>query len=175
MLKVRGDQVIDSKDFYIKWDSELKISDDAARITRYSQLTMNERGLPPEEVFPTIEDWLDNCDYIIGHNILHFDLYLIKDFYNKFGKDYRHLTKKIIDTNSLSKGIKFGIAYKSFENLTEYQYRMSSTIRKGVKTNLLAMGKDFDIDHDYDNLHNALVDLELNLKVWNKLKKQVNI
>ena len=53
MLKVKGDKVIDSKDFYIKWDTHLKISKEAARITRYSQSTVDKKGLPPKEVFPT--------------------------------------------------------------------------------------------------------------------------
>lgn len=52
---------------------------------------------------------------------------------------------------------------------------MSSTVKKGVKTNLTALGKEYGIDHDYDNLHNALVDLDLNLKIWNKIKWQVEI
>ena len=45
---------------------------------------------------------------------------------------------------------------------------------KGVKTNLTALGKEYNIDHNYDKLHDALVDLELNLKVWNKLKWKLN-
>ena len=57
----------------------------------------------------------------------------------------------------------------------EYQYRMSCQIRKTIKTNLSASGKEFGIEHDYDSLHDAIVDLKLNLKVWNKLKWQVEI
>ena len=159
MLKVKGNDIIDSKDFYIKWNSDLKISEDAMKITRYSQLKMDTKGISPEEAFPTIKDWLDNCDYIVGHNLLNFDLYLMKDFYNLMGCDYRHLTKKIIDTNSIAKGIKFGTPYKPSENFTEYQYRMTNTIKKGVKTNLTALGKEFLIEHDYENLHNAIVEI----------------
>jgi len=175
MLKVKGNDILDSKNFYIKWPSGFKISEEAARITRFSQLTMDQRGLPPEDVFPTVFDWLENCDYIIGHNLLCFDLYLIKGWYNLMGKDYRHLTGKIIDTLSLIKGIKFEMPYRTSENLMEYQYRMSCQIRKTIKTNLSASGKEFGIEHDYDSLHDAIVDLKLNLKVWNKLKWQVEI
>jgi len=46
---------------------------------------------------------------------------------------------------------------------------------KGVKTNLTAMGKHYNIEHDYSKLHNALVDLQLNLKVWNKLKWEIEL
>ena len=46
--------------------------------------------------------------------------------------------------------------------------------KKGIKTNLAALGRSYGIDHEYDNLHNALVDLELNIKVWDKLKYQID-
>lgn len=175
MLKVKGNDILDTKNFYIKWPTGFKISQEAARITRFSQLTMDEKGLSPEDVFPTIFDWVENCDHLIGHNLLGFDIYLIKGWYNLMGKDYRHITGKIIDTLSLIKGVKFEMPYRPPENFMEYQYRTSSQIRKNIKTNLASSGKEFGIDHDYESLHDALVDLKLNLKVWNKLKWQVEI
>ena len=68
-------EISDSKDFLIKWDTKLKISDDAARITRFSQDKLDKLGKKPEEVFVTIREWLDESDYIVGHNVLGFDLY----------------------------------------------------------------------------------------------------
>ena len=47
--------------------------------------------------------------------------------------------------------------------------------KHAIKTSLKQMGLDFSIEHDYNNLHNALVDLELNLKVWNKIKWAVEV
>ena len=57
----------------------------------------------------------------------------------------------------------------------EYQYKMINYIRKGMKTSLSALGKENEIEHDYANLHDALVDMELNIKVWNYLKWKVEI
>tara|TARA_Y100000593_G_C4266022_1_gene314809 strand:- start:3 stop:641 length:639 start_codon:yes stop_codon:yes gene_type:complete len=175
MLKVVGDRKIAEKNFYIKWDTKLEISPEAARITRFNPKTLEKKGLTPEEVFPTIEDWLDNCDYIVGHNTLGFDVYLIKDYYRYMGKPYRHIMPKMIDTNCIAKGIKFGTHYKNTEDLLQYQYKMYHERRKGIRTNLTAMGKEYEIDHDYSKLHDAIVDLELNLKVWNKLKWQIEL
>ena len=175
MIKVSGDYRTDFKNFYLKWDTGLKISDEAARITRYSQSTVDRLGVTPEEAFPTIYDWLENADYIVGHNTLGFDIYLIKEYYALMGKSSKHLVNKFIDTNCLAKGIKIGPLYKQSESLIEYQYKMLHTIKKGVKTNLTAMGKEYGIEHDYDSLHDALVDLELNLKVWNKIKWQIEV
>lgn len=175
MIKVRGDKKVDEKNIYIKWDTNLKISDDAARITRYNPKTVDNLGVTPEKIFPTIKDWLDNSDYIIGHNILGFDLYLIKEFYKKMGQDPTHLYSKILDTNALARSIKMGLSLKKDDDLLEYQYRAYNKKCKGIKTSMISLGKEFDIQHDYDNLHNAIVDLELNLKIWNKLKYMIDI
>jgi len=175
MIKTVDGKKIDEKDIYIKWDTKLKISSGAARITKYNPSTIEKRGVPPEEIFPTIQDWLDNADYIVGHNIIGFDIYLIRDYYKKMGKAWKHLMPKIIDTMCLSRGLKMDVPYSASEDFLEYQYKLAHMRTKGVKTNLKAMGKDFSIQHDYDRLHNAIVDLELNLKIWNKLKWTINI
>lgn len=175
MIKLVGDKIVDQKDIFIKWDTNLKISEDAARITRYDQKKVDRIGVRPEEIFATVEDWLDSADYIMGHNTLGFDVYLIKDYYKYMGKSSQHLYDKFIDTNAIAKGIKMGMPYKLGDNLMEYQYKAYHTIKKGVKTNLTALGKEFDIDVDYDNLHDAVNDLMLNIKVWDKLKWQIEI
>jgi len=175
MIKTKGSQILDSKDYYVGWDRDVNVSVEAARITRFNPVDYDKRKIKFEEIFPTIEDWLDNADYIVGHNILGFDIYLIKDFYNYVGKDYRHLMSKIIDTNCIARGVKFELPYRTSENFLEYQYKLVHERRKGIKTNLTALGREFQIEHDYDRLHDALVDLELNLKVWNQLKYQLEM
>jgi hypothetical protein len=40
---------------------------------------------------------------------------------------------------------------------------------------LTALGKENGIEHDYEKLHDAINDLDLNLKVWNKLKWQIEV
>ena len=175
MISTDGTYKKDERDFYIKWDTPFKISDDAKRITRYNESFVNKNGKEPKDVFPIIKKWLDGADYIVGHNIIGFDIYLIKEMYKMFGEDYKHLVPKLIDTNCIARGVKMEIPYKPEEDFTEYQYRIVNTRRKGVRSSLTALGKEFNIDHDYDKLHNAIVDLELNLKVWNKLKSALEL
>jgi DNA polymerase III epsilon subunit-like protein len=175
LIKAKGDFRVDSKNFYIKWDTDLKISDDAARITRYDHKRVQKEGLNIKDAFPTIKDWLDHADYIVGHNILGFDIYLIKELYKTMGCHYEHLLNKIIDTNCIARGIKYGIPYKNDLNLLEYQYKIYHTKKKNVKSSLTALGKENNIEHDYEKLHDAINDLDLNLKVWNKLKWQMEI
>ena len=175
MLETDGTKKTDERDYYIKWDTDFKISDDAKRITRYDDNFVQENGKTIEQTVPTIQKWLDKADYVVGHNILGFDIYLIKELYKLHGKDYRPLVPKVIDTNCIARGIKMEIPYRAGEDFTEYQYRIYNTRRKGIRSNLTALGKEFGIDHDYANLHNALVDLDLNLKVWNKLKYSLEL
>ena len=165
----------DEKNFHISWERDLHVGAVAARITRFTPTKHNKLSVPHDQIFPTIEDWLDNADYVVGHNILGFDLYLIKDYYKHMGLDYRHLMHKIIDTNCLARGIKYDLPYKQEQELLTFQYKVVHERRRGVKSSLAYMGKELNIEHDYDKLHNALVDLELNVKVWNKLKWQTDI
>lgn len=176
MLKCQGDRIIDSKNAYIKWDTHLKISKDAARITRFDPKNIERNGVRPESFFPTLRDWLEKSDYIVGHNILGFDLYMLNEYYKFMKLKPINFIEKAIDTNLLFKGIKTSTLYDAKrETLPEYMYKLYHKRVKNVKTNLTAAGKDLNIDHDYDSLHNALSDLELNFKVWNKIKFMINI
>ena len=91
------------------------------------------------------------------------------------GESYKPLVNKIIDTNCLARGLKTDNRYTHDHNLLEYQYKMYHTRVKGVRTNLSSLGKEYEIDHDYEKLHDALIDLQLNIKVWNKIKWQVDL
>lgn len=176
LIKTKGGIKTDERDYYIEWDRKLSVSPQAAMITKFSYSTYKSKAIPYREIFPTIEDWLENCDHIVGHNILGFDMYLIKNYYEAMGKSYQHLVEKTIDTYCLSKAMKLDIQHKpEMESLLEFQYKLINLKKRGIKTNLKQMGIDFGIEHDYDNLHNALADLELNLKVWNKLKWAVEV
>ena len=159
----------------IKWDRELHVSPEAARITRFSDEKYKKLRKPHEKVFPLMEKWLEEADYVVGHNILGFDIYLILEFYKKMGKNGTHLVDKMIDTYCLSKAYKLGSQKPAEASLIEYQYRCLNIHKRGLGGSLKAMGHNFDNEHDYGKLHDALVDLELNLKVWNKLKWQLEI
>jgi hypothetical protein len=65
--------------------------------------------------------------------------------------------------------------YNPKESLIEYQYKIYHTKRKNVRSSLSVLGKENGIEHDYEKLHDAINDLDLNLKVWNKLKWQIEV
>ena len=163
------------QDLYLKWDTDLKISADAKRITGYSDTRFKQKCIPQEKGFKVIHELCEKCDYIVGHNVLGFDIYLLRDWYKLHGKPYKHLPFKVIDTLSFARSIAVDYGFEqSGSSLFEFQMKMLSVRKKGLKTSLGALGKAYAIEHDYARLHDALVDLELNLKVWDKIKYQID-
>jgi hypothetical protein len=177
-LDVIADKITKAYNIHVNWPDapHLKIGEGAKIVTRFDQAKHDSLAVNANEAFSQIWTLLKKVDYILGHNILSFDLYLLKGWAEMNGEDWKWIPKKIIDTDALSRGYKLNIKYNpEKDNLLEYQYRMASTIVKGCKTNLTAMGKEFGIEYDYDNLHDATNDIILNLKIWDQLKYKVEI
>jgi len=166
---------VNRHDLYLKWKTDLKISKEAKRITKYSETQFRKSCIPEEEGFEKIYNLVEDCDYIVGHNFLGFDIYLLRNWYRKHGKNYEHLPYKVLDTFAIAKAIGVDQKYKSNEcGFLDFQLKMINIRKKGLKSSLGALGKANGIEHNYQNLHNALVDLELNVKVWDKLKYQID-
>ena len=178
IILVKGEKVVDARDIRINWPDapHLSIGKEAAMITKFDPVSHKKLAVNPEVAFPKFWPLLEQADHIIMHNGLKFDLYLIKDYAVMMGKPWKWIVPKVIDTKSLAQGLKMGILYKPKDgSFIEYQYRMANIIAHGIKTRLALLGKEYGIVHAYENLHDAIVDLELNLKVWNKIKYQVEI
>jgi DNA polymerase III epsilon subunit-like protein len=178
IINAKGDQIVEEKDIRITWHDapHLKISKEAAVITRFDQALHNRLAVTPEEAFKKFWSDLENADHIIMHNGIRFDLYLLKGYGEYMGVPWKWIVPKMIDTKSLAQGIKMGIPFQPKDgDFLEYQFRMANAFVKGIKTNLQALGKEFGIDHDYEKLHDAIVDLRLNFKVFRKLIFQVEI
>ena len=73
-------------DLYLKWDTDLKIGKEAKRITGYSETKFKQKCIPEEEGFEIIYNQVEECDYLVGHNVLGFDIFLLRNWYRKHGK-----------------------------------------------------------------------------------------
>jgi DNA polymerase III alpha subunit (gram-positive type) len=139
MIKVQGDKKVDEKNYYLKWQTELKISQDAARITRYDHKKVQKEGHDPKEVFATIKDWLDHADYIIGHNTLGFDIYLIKEYYKYDNIPFEHWMLFNANHKKITRNDFTRLMIEAFKgtgnNIT------SSLIRKIVASDLIDVNK----------------------------------
>jgi hypothetical protein len=178
ILKVKGERVLDARDIRVVWPDapHLAIGKEAAVITRFDPILHKQLAINPEPAFAKFWPILEEVDYIVMHNGLKFDLYLLKCYAEMMGKPWKWMMPKIIDTKSVAQGIKMNIPFKPKDGtFLEYQYRMANIHAHGIKTRLALLGKEYGIPHDYERLHDAIVDLELNLKVWNKMKYQLDL
>ena len=94
MLKSKGGEKTDERDIMIEWDRKVNVSAEAAKITRFSYDKYNKLKIPHTEAFEVMEQWLEEADYIVGHNILGFDMYLISEYYKKMGKSLEKSLKR---------------------------------------------------------------------------------
>jgi len=176
MLKAEGDEIKDTYATFIKWHRPLNVGAIAAQVTRYDAAKVASFGVDYKVVIPKFVEWTQDADYIIGHNILGFDIYFLMFFYRQCGQNPFGIAEKMIDTHCLAKGIKLNHHFDfKKQSLLEYQYQMLHTIAKGVKTKTDVLGPEYGIEHDYANLHDALNDIQLNFKIWQKIKFMVEI
>lgn len=164
-------------DFYIKWD-DLNISREAAAATGFNLLEYKQRAKDPREVLEEFESFLTNKEYrVVWHNGLGFDSMIHNVLRQQLGlkSNYDYLYDRefsCYDTLALSKAFKLGIPpdISSSNAFLAWQYRvLGIRTERSVKTNLGAMGKEFNIDFNQDDLHDALFDIRLNREIFRKL------
>jgi uncharacterized membrane protein len=75
----------------------------------------------------------------------------------------------------LSKAYRENIKYDKKDSLTSWQLRLNGYVKRGLKTNLAAMLKEFSVDFDADKLHDSMYDIEMNFELFKKIIWKVDI
>lgn len=161
-------KVLSRHSYYLRWP-DFRMSPDAARITRFNPEWVRN-GDDPEFVLDAFEGCVLNPEVLLGgHNILLFDSPLWRLWREKLGRpvDWSH-QDRIIDSHLLARAYKEGWK-PDRENLHAWQRKVGAAHRKGVKTSLGVMAKEFGIVVDESRQHDATYDLELNAAVLWKL------
>lgn len=169
-------KILERHNQYIKWDN-LPISDGAAKITRFDMNVYKQKAENPVEVLNKFETYLLDGQYVnVGHNLTNFDIYVLKIWREMLGRknSYDYLDR-MIDTNALARAVKKGVKKIERKDWRATMFRFANYVEKGLKTNLTALGKEYGIDVNYDNLHDSLNDVILTAKVFEKLKWQIEI
>lgn len=161
---------LQEEDHLLYWD-DLKVSDEAAKITRFSYETWKKKSKNPIDILKSFDNYLYNKQYlIIGANLFGFDIYILNSMRKMLGlkSDFSYLDR-VIDIQCIQKGIYNGL--KSVpENRLEWQYQMYHTVKKGVKTSVKHLCSIYDIDFDENLAHDAIYD---NRKCLEIFKKQI--
>ncbi len=177
VLKVIGDQTIEIIDANINWtDCKFSIGFGAAKATKFDKRKHDLVATDPITAWNKFWPVLEWADYIIGHNLLRFDIYLIRGYAKYMGQPWKQLLPKIIDTKSFAQGIKLKRPYRpGIDDLLEYQYRMANDMTKGVKTKLEIVSREAGLEFDPEVLHDGVQDILLNKRYWEVLRNQVEI
>ena len=172
----KGRNLLESHDFYIRWD-DLSLSEGARRVTNFNDNKYESIAVEPKNVLDLFESHLydENC-LTLGHNILGFDIYIHNIFRRLLGlsPDYSYI-ERCIDTFCLSKAIESSIELSKSETFPLWQFKLNSLRLKGVKLNLGACCKKYQIDFDASKLHDALYDIKKNFEVFQKMIWEIDI
>ncbi len=169
-------EVLSSHTRYIFWN-DLRMSEDAARITRFDKKAYLSVAEDAKTVWNDFAKILYDKDIkLVGHNIINYDLYLLETMRRLIGeKQDMSYVNRFIDTLSLSKAYKCGLTPDN-DNFLSWQYKLCNFWPpKGVKTSLSAMCKEFNIPVDESKTHEASYDIYLNYKVFQQLLWKMEI
>lgn len=166
-----GSEIVHESDNYIKW-SDLKLSEDARRITHFDDNKYNRLAKDPEPILNEFEKYLYDPEYIVaGHNILGFDVAIHNIYRQIMNKkpDFSYINR-VVDSNCLAKAIEKNIKLGKDEDRTCWMYRLNDFREKGLKTSLISQLKKYKIEFDENLLHNGAYDIRMN---WELFKKQI--
>ena len=175
-LIYHGDKLIESNDYHIYWE-DLRMSEGARKVTGFNDKKYKSLAKPAEEVLNHFEKYLYDDSYIkLGHNILGFDIYIHNTFRKLLGKktDYSYLNRSI-DTLSLAKAIHKEIEFNEDDQFLSWQFKLNSVYERGMRLNLGACCKTYEVDFDPAKLHDALYDIKKNYEVFRKMLWKIKI
>jgi DNA polymerase III alpha subunit (gram-positive type) len=167
-VEMLNGNVIDSQSRYIWWE-DLNISADAARVTGFDPEKYAATAIAPEEVYDEIKEWFFD-DVLLGfHNGLNFDVYQIRNWFREIKKptDFDWV-KRVVDTNALAKALKSN-SKPDKENFDAWQYRWINFVKRGLKTNVTALCKEYNIEIDETKTHQGDYDCFLTAQIYKKL------
>ncbi len=169
-------EILEKHSYYIWWD-DLKMSDGAAKATRFNYENYKRKAKPQKEVYDIWQKYLYRDDLIkVMHNGINFDAYIeqIWRHENQLKTNYNFLNN-FIDTNSLAKAWKLGIKSIKREEWLENWYKYANYVRKGLKSSLTVLSKDLSIPFDLETLHDASNDCILNKLIFEQLIYKIDI
>ncbi len=175
-LIYHGDELIESNDYHIHWE-DLRMSEGARKVTGFNDKKYKSLAKPAEEILNHFEKYLYDDSYIkLGHNILGFDIYIHNIFRKLLGKntDYSYLNSSI-DTLSLAKAIHKEIEFNEDDEFLSWQFKLNSVYERGMRLNLGACCKTYEVDFDPAKLHDALYDIKKNYEVFRKMLWKIKI
>lgn len=162
----------------IRWP-DLKMSADAAKITRFDRGLYDQSSIDPKEAWNEFKKILyDPSVVLICQNFFNFDVYMLRRLQIEAGEkpDFSYM-RRIVDTKCVATAIKKGLPFNPQvdKDFLAWQYRVGSIVEKGLKTSLITLLKEYEIPVDESRLHEALYDVQMMFEVFKKMIWKVEI
>ena len=174
-IVAQGGKIIQKHDIYVRWD-DLNVSKDAARVTGFSKDIYERTAIDAEEACEKFCHYLYDPQYkIVGHNLLGFDVYVVKTLIHLVGHIFSYsFINRIIDTRSIATAIAKDIPVDR-ENFLAWQYKLINYKERGLRTAQGFLLKKYDIPHDPKKLHDALYDIIMNYEIFRKQLYEIEL
>lgn len=168
-VKMENGKITDSQSRYLWWE-DLNIDPRAAQVTGFDRDKYVAKAIDPVKVFQEVEGWLLKSNVVLCfHNGLNFDIYQIRNWFREIGAptDFEW-TKRVVDTNALAKAYISG-AKIDRENFDTWQIKWANFIKKGLKSNITYLCKDWGIEIDESKTHQGDYDCFLTAQIYKHL------
>ncbi len=175
--RMKNGKVLDTQERYIFFE-DLRVSKQAAIVTRFDYNYYKSRARPAEEVWEEFAPILyDSEVYLSGHNLASFDLPVMQTWGKLVGKwkGWADIYDRVIDTLLLGRIFNRN-EVPDMENFLSCQLKEVGKPPKGSKKCKLSdLAGYLGIEVENTRLHGALYDIELNAKVLNALIYKMNL
>lgn len=175
-LVIENNQIVSEHDHFIWWDN-LEISKKAAEVTRFNYDLYKQKAKPGEPILEELESYLYNPKYLfIGYNNLGFDAMIHQVFRRQFAKspDYSFIPRTF-DVLCLARSHKLKKPYNKEWNLTAWQFSLLEQYSRKIKCGLGTLAKDFKLNFDDSDAHDAIYDVRMTWSVFRELLKVCDI
>ena len=168
-IEAKGKKITKKQNRFLMWE-DLHVSEDAARITGFSNKDYLSKAEDPAVVFKEFMDLISQDDVIVvGQNILGYDLYMLGVIARNLNikVDYS-FAKRCFDTKAIATAIAKGNKNPDKEDFLAWQLRYLNYRERGLKSSQKFLLQHYDIDFDEKKLHDALYDIEKNFEIFQK-------
>lgn len=159
---------------FLLWQ-DLNVSAGAAKITRFKKDQYIKKAVDPMNPLRQFIELTSQPEMlIVGHNIIGFDVYQLKNATDALNIEvnWPDFLSKCIDTYALAKAEKMDIQPpKSITPIERYFWQkkvLNAPRIRGLKLSDVVQG-------DENMLHNAEYDIQLNVQAFKELIKKINI
>lgn len=171
----RGDNLILSCEKYPHWP-DLKMSPDAARISRFNAVKYAERAEDPAKILREFEKYLyDPSIFICGANLIGYDIYVHNNYRRLLGmpSDYSYI-ERIFDVQNIEKAIELNYHKPEGQSQTAWNFKLRSYRKRGLSVTVKMLCKKYEIPYDEHKAHDATYDNHLVKMILNKQLYLIN-